>query len=346
MRFTLNDIAQRAKVSTVTVHKALHGKPGVSEETRMRILEIVKDMDYSINPMASSLKRDILKIVIIYPELAPEKNFFFNQIREGIDVAETKLSDFNVSLIRYPSGDSWEEQSAILESLTQKEKIDGVVIYCLNDRTLSANFEDLEKKGIPVVTFHSDAIDSCRVASVTADDELTGRLAGEFIGQLIPDTGHVILLSGNTMQKVLRDNAYGFHCFLHASRPDLKIIEIDDFQSKDSLSDTLMKLIQVFPDVKGVYCTNARNSISLCRILEEQSISGLKIITSDVFPELKPYMEKGIINGTIWQDPWHQAYDALMLMFDYLTVRPFVKGTVSHVKTSIVLKNNFDQFLS
>jgi LacI family transcriptional regulator len=346
MRFTLNDIAQKANVSKVTVHKALHGKSGVSEETRNRILEIVSEMGYSINPMASSLKRDTLKIALVYPELEPELNFFFRQIKQGVDDAEKKLLDFNVSLLRYTCGETWEEQAAILQQIAQENLVDGVVIYCWNDKALNPYFDILDKQNIPVVTFHSDAIDSCRIASVTAPDEKTGMLAAEFMSKIVPASGHILLLSGNTMQKVLRDNSLGFYAYLHENRPDLKIIEIENFQTLGNLSETLPKLLEVFKDIKGIYCTNARNSISLCTIIENLNLTNLKIITTDVFQELKPFIDNGIVDGTIWQDPRHQAYDAIMIMFDYLTAHPFIKGSLSSVKIGIVMKNNFDCFLS
>ncbi|AEV29240.1 transcriptional regulator [Sphaerochaeta pleomorpha str. Grapes] len=346
MRSTLNDIAQKANVSKVTVHKALHGKPGVSKETRNRILKIVSEMDYSINPMASSLKRETLKIALVYPELEPEMNFFFRQIKQGVDDAERKLLDFNVSLLRYTCGETWEQQAEILKQIAKENLVDGVVIYCWNDKALNPYFENLDKLNIPVVTFHSDAINSCRIASVTAPDEKTGNLAAEFMSQIEPDSGHILLLSGNTTQKVLRDNSLGFHAYLHENRPDLKIIEIENFQTLENLSETIPKLMEVFGDIKGIYCTNARNSISLCTIIENLHLTNIKIITTDVFQELKPYIDNGIVNGTIWQDPMHQAYDAIMLMFDFLTAHPFTKGVLTEVKIGIVMKNNFDCFLT
>lgn len=345
MRFTLNDIAQKAQVSTVTVHKVLHGKPGVSESTRARILKIVEEMNYVINPMASSLKRETLTIAIIYPELEEELNYFFKQIRQGVDAAENSLKDFNVSLIRYTCGGTWQEQAKILEKLAEEQSVDGVVIYCWDDEALNPYFDTLETHNIPVVTFHSDAVNSCRIASVTAPDVKTGELAAEFMSMIVPNPGHLLVLSGNTMQKVLRDNASGFHDYLHENRPDLKILELKNFQTSEQLFDLIPKYQQVFPELQGIYCTNARNSLSLCRVIEKHHIKGVKIITSDVFKELKPYFDNGIISGTIWQDPVHQAYDAIMLMSDHLTKRPFSKGTLSLVKIAIIMKNNFDFFL-
>ena len=45
-KVTLVDIAERAGVSNVAVHKALTDKPGVSDEMRRRIKALAEDMGY------------------------------------------------------------------------------------------------------------------------------------------------------------------------------------------------------------------------------------------------------------------------------------------------------------
>lgn len=55
MRITVKDIAKLAGVTQPTVSKALNNEPGVSEKTRMRILEIAKELNYVPNLAAKRL---------------------------------------------------------------------------------------------------------------------------------------------------------------------------------------------------------------------------------------------------------------------------------------------------
>lgn len=55
MRVTVKDIARMAGVAQPTVSKALNNDPGVSEETRMRILNIAKELNYVPNLAAKRL---------------------------------------------------------------------------------------------------------------------------------------------------------------------------------------------------------------------------------------------------------------------------------------------------
>ena len=57
MSITIKDISQRLGISVSTVSKAMNGYPDVSEDTRERILEMARELDYHPNIAAQSLRR-------------------------------------------------------------------------------------------------------------------------------------------------------------------------------------------------------------------------------------------------------------------------------------------------
>ena len=64
---TLRDVAAEAGVSPMTASNALHGKAGVKESTRAKVLAAAKKLDYRINLTASMLKSgrsNIIHIII------------------------------------------------------------------------------------------------------------------------------------------------------------------------------------------------------------------------------------------------------------------------------------------
>ncbi len=345
MSCTLKDIAKRAGVSTVTVHKCIYDKPGIGEKTRKRVLSIVEDMNYSINPAASSLKRVQIRIVVISPSLKPKLNYFFQAIDEGIYCAESELNNFNVSLIRMKCGDDPEYQIELLKDIVERDDINGLVIYCLDDTRLNPYFKLLEEKGIPVVTFHSDAVDSCRIACVTAPDKRTGSLAAELMSKLIARNKRIIVLGGSKMLKVLRDNTLGFYSYMSKYRPDLTILEINDLDTIDNLKKEIEKVLLAFDDIAGIYNNSARNNIPLCEVLHDNNLSqNIVTICTDVYEELRPFMEDGTITATMWQDPKSQSYKAIMYMYHYLTSKKMVTENLD-VKIGIVMMNNFDDYI-
>ena len=54
-RVTIKEIAAEAGVSTGTVHRALYGKKGLSEQTRQQILDLCARRGYRANSAASAL---------------------------------------------------------------------------------------------------------------------------------------------------------------------------------------------------------------------------------------------------------------------------------------------------
>ena len=79
---TLQDVARVAQVSTATVSRALSHPDVVSESTRERVSEAVKETGYRINRAARNLRTQRAhSVLVLLPDLA---NPFFSSILEGI----------------------------------------------------------------------------------------------------------------------------------------------------------------------------------------------------------------------------------------------------------------------
>ena len=65
---TLKEIANICNVSTSTVSNILNGKPKVSEETKQRILNVVKETGYQPNYFAQGMRKQKTKIIGIITE--------------------------------------------------------------------------------------------------------------------------------------------------------------------------------------------------------------------------------------------------------------------------------------
>ena len=342
---TLKDIAALAGVSTLTVHKAIHGKPGISDQTREHILQIANELHYSVNPIASRLKKGALNFAIVLPLPPHETDQFFRKIWEGIDHAEKMMQDYNVTLERLPCTRSSADQVPIFESLLQRDDVHGVITYCWDDMTLNPYFEQLLARGVPVVTVDSDAVNSCRVGCVRASGRRTGRLAAELLCKLLPASGRVLFMSGNHQLKLLRDNSRGFCEYIIANRPDLAILDISNACGNRSLEETLVHELQVHPDIIGIYCNSASNVLPMCHALDSAQLSRhIVAIGSDVFEELVPYLESGLVAATIWQAPELQSRDAVWMLYEYVSGHPIEKD-VRYVPLGIIMKHNYTDYL-
>ena len=95
MKITIKEIAKIAGVSTATVSKILNKKDkSISEPTRQRVLDIVKEHNYIPNTIARSLvTRQTKTIGLVIPDIA---NPFFPELARG---AEDKANESGYNII-------------------------------------------------------------------------------------------------------------------------------------------------------------------------------------------------------------------------------------------------------
>ncbi|MEP6999622.1 MAG: LacI family DNA-binding transcriptional regulator [bacterium] len=83
MAVTITDVARLANVSVATVSRVLNASAPVREDTRARVLEVARELHFSPNGAARTLKRrQASALGVILPDLYGE---FFSELLRGID---------------------------------------------------------------------------------------------------------------------------------------------------------------------------------------------------------------------------------------------------------------------
>ena len=143
MSVTIKDIARMAGVSHTTVSRALRGMPGVSEETRQRILEIASRLRYRSNAIARGLvTHRSQSIGMLVPDMT---NPFYVQVAKG---AENVASHANYSLLICNSDHIQEKEIKYIDFLREKQ-VDGLLVVPLQRE--NRHFVDLFLDRVPLV---------------------------------------------------------------------------------------------------------------------------------------------------------------------------------------------------
>ena len=105
-----------------------------------------------------------------------------------------------------------------------------------------------------------------------------------------------------------------------------------------------MDVLRAHPDLKGLYVSTV-NSLPVLRAAEQQGrLSGLTIVTTDLFPELVEWIRAGKVAATVYQRPISQGRLALQALYQYL-----LNGTQPQsrlrVVPHVVMRSNLDLFL-
>ena len=169
---TLQDIAKEAGVSTTTISRALNDKPDVNPKTKNKILEIAKDLGYTPNLLAKSLRSKNSKTIGVV--LADISNPFFATVAKGVEDAAHKRG---YSIILCNTDEEYEKEEEALQVLVEK-RVDGLLIA-----PVQKEYEDIlriKEQKIPLVLV-SRHFDKIETNSVVSDDVLGGFLATEYL---------------------------------------------------------------------------------------------------------------------------------------------------------------------
>ncbi|MDX6237004.1 MAG: hypothetical protein QOG10_1819 [Kribbellaceae bacterium] len=132
-RPTIADIADRAGVSKGAVSFALNGRPGVSEATRARILEIAEQMKWRPHSAARALgasRVDSVGLVIARPARTLGVEPFFAQLLSGL---QSGLSAHAISLQLLIVEDT-EAEIEVYRRWSSEHRVDGVILVDLTVR--------------------------------------------------------------------------------------------------------------------------------------------------------------------------------------------------------------------
>ena len=122
MSITIKDIARKANVSPSTVSRVLNDSGYVKEETRLKINQAIKEMNYTPSAIARSLsRRETNTVGVIVPDIT---NAYFGEIIQGIShVAEA--NDLNI--IFYNTDNNLQKEIKALNIL-KEQRIKGVIM--------------------------------------------------------------------------------------------------------------------------------------------------------------------------------------------------------------------------
>jgi DNA-binding LacI/PurR family transcriptional regulator len=147
MGATIFDVAKRAGVSIGTVSRVLNNRDRVSPETRERILQAIRELDYQANAQARGLANqatDTLGLVI------PQVNDpFFYQIVRGVEDAAT-MANYRLLIASQPRHSS---EHRYLQ-LFRRSYVDAMVLVAID--VYSREIAQVVERGVPVILVQQD----------------------------------------------------------------------------------------------------------------------------------------------------------------------------------------------
>jgi LacI family transcriptional regulator len=141
----MKDIAEDLGVSLMTVSKALRSHTDISEETRNRVMQRARELNYQPNWIARSLvTRRTYLVGLIIPDLM---HSFFAEVAKGV---ERKLGPLGYQIVISNSGEDPASEDRQIELLAGRS-VDGLIVASAAANGRKGKLNELTARGIPYV---------------------------------------------------------------------------------------------------------------------------------------------------------------------------------------------------
>src|SRR5215469_7341251 len=341
---TLGDIAKSLGTSIGTVHRALHDHAGVSPATKVKVLQMARMLGYRPNLAARYLSSK--KTLRISVNTLQGTTSFWDEVRAGIreEADAILLENVEIEFRTCPSLGEGEEEA--LEAAI-RDGVDGIIIFPSRPQTLRAAIRRASRAHIPVVCVATDAPNSGRLGIVAVDTLASGSIAADLMGRFVGGRSGSVAITLFDMAITEHAEKYSaFESTLRSYYPNLQLLQpIEDHDVEKEAYRKCRRLFEECSDLAGIYVTTEVSTPVLIAASDAHVLDRLTIITTDLFPDLVPYIRSGTVAATIYQRPRAQGQMALRLLHEFLAEGGRRSHQVS-LAPHLVMRGNLDFFLN
>ena len=203
MAVTINDIAVKVGVSHATVSRVLNNSGYVKDETRKKILKVIKDLNYTPSAIARSLSTSKTNTIgVIVPDI---NNLFFGEIIKGI----TEIADeHNLNIILCDTDEDKDKELKAINVL-KEQRIQGLLITPTFYKNIGKceNLNTLKNLGIPIILIdgHVEYLDFSGVFI----DHIKGAYDGTVA---LIEAGHrkIAIITGDMKSRPAKERLLGY----------------------------------------------------------------------------------------------------------------------------------------
>lgn len=320
-RVRIKDIAKMADVSVGTVDRVIHGRSGVSESSRKRVEEILKQLDYQPNMYASALASN-KKYAFACLLPLHEKGEYWTDVETGIHNAVETYSDFNVAvhLSYYDPYDyhSFAEASGQILALEP----DGVMFAPTVPQYTKPFTDELTQHNIPYIYIDSNIKDVPPLAFFGQNSRQSGYFAARMMMLLARDEKEIVIfrkihegIVGSNQQE---NREIGFRQYMKEHHPSCTILELDlHAERNDEDNEMLDEFFRTYPTVKNGITFNSKAYI-VGEYLQSRGKKDFNLIGYDLLERNVTCLKEGSISFLIAQQPELQGANGIKALCDHL----------------------------
>ncbi len=251
----------------------------------------------------SKIKPDQYRIMFI-PE--SQSSNFWNTAMEGF---ETAVAEYDASgTIRSPEfpGD-YMEQAAIVDEAVLAG-YNAIILSSNYNKALTNSIEDAIKQGVEVVVIDEEVVMEEVKVCIGTDNYQAGYEMGKTMAYDLNYEGEIGILTFRVSALNLQERIQGFTDAL-ANYQDINIVSEKQIllESVDTRK-AVKELLVSHPELKGIATFNKVTTMELGKELQSQEREDMVALGFDSNIQIVEYLEQGILDGTVVQNPFAMGY--------------------------------------
>lgn len=267
-------------------------------------------------------------------------NPHWQEMRSGMQDAASALGADLILLYPENETDTDQQRMMLLDILEQQPD---ALVWAPCDSLLGPQMELLAKQaGVPLFTVDTKA-DGTNLPFIGVDNKQVGVLAAEYMAECAGYAGQFAVIAGPQSQSSHFDRASGFLSTIRQYE-DIEVAAIRYTDSKfDSGMAAALEILESFPDLDGIFCTNA--VMSLGAVEQVKALfrqERVQIVTVDTQPDALAAVSNGMLGGLITQDGYDIGYKAVETVMDSLAGREIQQDI--YMPLEMLTRQNVDEF--
>lgn len=338
----VKEIARRANVSIATVDRVVHNRKGVSEITRQKINQIISDMGFQPNLLASRLaSKKVNQFAILIPH--SDETDYWEAPLKGMTRAHEEIKQYGVVIEKFLFDLNDKNSFVNATELILQHQFDGVLVAPSFIQE-AVDFANLCKdRRIPYIFINSDIPGLDSLGYVGPHLHQSGYQAAQLINFGIRK-GKVLIVNISkeidSYHHLLRKEE-GFRAyFKNNAANEIELIKVDIRNTDESaIASALEYAVITHKEIKAVFVTNSRVR-SVADFLLKQNMEQTLLIGYDVLKENIDHLKRGTIDFLIGQKPEEQGYIGIMTLFQHVVGNATIEKE-NHMPIDIITKENY-----
>ena len=269
-------------------------------------------------------------------------NPIFVSARKGAETAAKELAEkhgvpIQIVWMTPDHEDGQLQATAVAQAV--KDRASAILISCSDADKVTGAINDAVDRGVPVMTFDSDAAGSKRFAFYGVDDEKLGQSVMRELAAQLHKKGAVAILAGNAAAPNLRKRVDGVRKEA-ALNPGIRIV--GTFNHPETAKDAAAEVInaqKANPQIQG-WAMIGGWALFTPRLIKELDPQKVKVVAVNALPAQLPFVENGLAPVLLALPTYNWGYVSVQRIVDKVHLKQDVPAILPPMEVVRVTNDN------